>query len=83
MMERSFERDIIPMARDEGMALCPYGTLNQGRFQTEEGFRQREQHNPGRNFIPTKPRDKQVSKVLRTKTTAGKQVCASAMMIVP
>lgn len=61
---RDFERDIIPMARDEGMALCPYGVLNQGRFQTEEVFRQREQHNPGRNFIPTKPLDKQVSKVL-------------------
>ncbi|EKG20292.1 Aldo/keto reductase [Macrophomina phaseolina MS6] len=61
---RDFERDIIPMARDEGMALAPYGVLNQGRFQTEEGFREREKHNPGRNFIPTTQRDKQVSKVL-------------------
>ncbi|OJJ98575.1 hypothetical protein ASPACDRAFT_122437 [Aspergillus aculeatus ATCC 16872] len=61
---RDFERDILPMCLEEGMALCPYGTLNQGRFQTEAGFREREKHNPGRNFIPTSDRDKQVSKVL-------------------
>jgi aryl-alcohol dehydrogenase-like predicted oxidoreductase len=61
---RDFERDIIPMARDEGMALCPYGVLNQGRFQTREGFERREKHNPGRKFIPTSQRDKTVSAVL-------------------
>ena len=38
---RDFERDIIPMCRDEGMGLCPYGVLNQGRFQTEAAFRER------------------------------------------
>ncbi|KAI7238989.1 Norsolorinic acid reductase [Hortaea werneckii] len=48
---RDFERDIIPMARDEGMALCLYGALNQGRFQTQEGFKQREQNNPGRKLL--------------------------------
>ncbi|OMP81809.1 Norsolorinic acid reductase [Diplodia seriata] len=61
---RDFERDIIPMCRDEGMGLCPYGTLNQGRFQTEAVFKEREQNNPGRKFMPTSQRDKQVSKVL-------------------
>jgi aryl-alcohol dehydrogenase-like predicted oxidoreductase len=70
---RDFERDIIPMCREEGMALCPYGVLNQGRFQTEEGFKQREQHNDGRNFIPTSERDKSVSKVLE-KIANAKQV---------
>ncbi|KAL4895872.1 sterigmatocystin biosynthesis dehydrogenase stcV [Aspergillus ambiguus] len=63
---RDFERDIIPMCRDEGMGLCPYGTLNQGRFQTAEGFKEREKSNPGRKFIPTSARDKQVSAVLET-----------------
>ncbi|QMW45827.1 hypothetical protein G4B11_009282 [Aspergillus flavus] len=58
---RDFERDIIPMVIDEGMGLCPYGVLNQGRFQTAEGYREREKHNPGRNFIPLSERDKQVS----------------------
>ncbi|GME23406.1 Aldo/keto reductase [Neofusicoccum parvum] len=63
---RDFERDIIPMCRDEGMGLCPYGTLNQGRFQTEAGFKEREKHNPGRNLIPLSERDKQVSRVLES-----------------
>jgi len=61
---RDFERDIIPMCRDEGMGLCPYGVLNQGRFQTEAGFKEREKYNPGRHFIPLSQRDKDVSKVL-------------------
>ncbi|KAL4914565.1 NADP-dependent oxidoreductase domain-containing protein [Aspergillus aurantiobrunneus] len=66
---RDFERDIIPMCRDEGMGLCPYGVLNQGRFQTEEGFREREKHNEGRNFIATTQRDKEVSRVLEQIAT--------------
>lgn len=61
---RDMERDIIPMCRDEGMGICPYGVLNQGRFQTEEGFREREKNNPGRKFIPLSELDKQVSRVL-------------------
>ncbi|KAF5665004.1 sterigmatocystin biosynthesis dehydrogenase stcV [Fusarium heterosporum] len=61
---RDFERDIIPLCKAEGMALAPYGVLNQGRFQTKNGFEEREKHNVGRNFIPTSSRDKQVSAVL-------------------
>ncbi|KAI2828005.1 hypothetical protein CBS147343_5769 [Aspergillus niger] len=67
---RDFERDIIPMAREEGMALCPYGVLNQGRFQTREGFEEREKHNPGRKFIPTSEHDKKVSAALEDISTA-------------
>lgn len=58
---RDFERDIIPMCQFEGMGLAPYGVLGQGRFQTAHGYEEREKHNPGRNFIPTSTRDKQVS----------------------
>ncbi|KAF6749899.1 NADP-dependent oxidoreductase domain-containing protein [Ephemerocybe angulata] len=36
VMERSFERDIIPMARDEGMALCPWNVLGGGKIRTDE-----------------------------------------------
>ncbi|SCO92658.1 probable voltage-gated shaker-like K+ channel, subunit beta/KCNAB [Fusarium oxysporum] len=61
---RDFERDIIPMCEDEGMGLIPYGVLNQGRFQTEKGFKERETHNPGRNFIPLSDHDKKISKAL-------------------
>jgi aryl-alcohol dehydrogenase-like predicted oxidoreductase len=33
---RDFEREIIPMARDEGMALAPWGALGGGTFKTAE-----------------------------------------------
>lgn len=61
---RDMERDIVPMAQHNGMAIAPYGVLNQGRFQTEAVFKEREKNNPGRNFVPLSARDKQVSKVL-------------------
>ncbi|KAE8310756.1 NADP-dependent oxidoreductase domain-containing protein [Aspergillus transmontanensis] len=67
---RDFERDIIPMCRDEGMGLCPYGVLNQGRFQTEKGFKEREKRNDGRNFIPLSEHDKKVSRVLENVANA-------------
>ncbi|KNG83771.1 sterigmatocystin biosynthesis dehydrogenase stcV [Aspergillus nomiae NRRL 13137] len=63
---RDFERDILPMCRDEGMGLCPYGVLNQGRFRTEEEFRERDQTNNagGRNMVPLSEHDRNVSRVL-------------------
>jgi aryl-alcohol dehydrogenase-like predicted oxidoreductase len=61
---RDFERDIIPMCRDEGMGICPYGVLNQGRFQTEEGYKEREKNNPGRKHSAVSNHDKTVSEVL-------------------
>ncbi|KAH8647710.1 NADP-dependent oxidoreductase domain-containing protein [Xylariales sp. PMI_506] len=45
---RDFERDIIPMCKDEGMAMIPYGVAGQGKFQTEAGYKERESNNPGR-----------------------------------
>ncbi|CAN8097573.1 unnamed protein product [Discula destructiva] len=45
---RDFEREIIPMCRDEGMGLAPFGTLGQGAFKTAE---QRKQQ-IGRNNAP-------------------------------
>ncbi|KAB8219504.1 Norsolorinic acid reductase B [Aspergillus novoparasiticus] len=64
--KRDLERDILPMCLDEGMGLCPYGVLNQGRFRTEEGFRDRDQTNNagGRNIIPLSEHDRSVSRVL-------------------
>lgn len=34
--QREFERDIIPMARSEGMALAPWGVFGQGIFKTKD-----------------------------------------------
>ena len=41
LAERSFERDIIPMARHFGMALAPWGVLGSGKFQTKKEVDQR------------------------------------------
>ncbi|KAE9404747.1 Aldo/keto reductase [Gymnopus androsaceus JB14] len=41
VMKRSFERDIIPMARSFGLALAPWGVLERGNFRTDEEEEQR------------------------------------------
>jgi aryl-alcohol dehydrogenase-like predicted oxidoreductase len=56
---RDFERDIIPMARDEGMALAPWGSLGGGMFKTEEQRKAQE----GRDVQPSEKHVK-VSKAL-------------------
>ncbi|KAL8669844.1 MAG: hypothetical protein Q9168_005584 [Polycauliona sp. 1 TL-2023] len=33
---RDFERDVLPMCEDEGMALAPWGALGAGLFKTDE-----------------------------------------------
>ncbi|OAL45330.1 Aldo/keto reductase [Pyrenochaeta sp. DS3sAY3a] len=58
--ERDFEREIIPMARDENMALCPWGALGGGNFTTEEKRKNNEQ---GRGAAPS-PKHIAVSKTL-------------------
>jgi len=43
VMERSFEREIIPMARSEGMALAPWNVLAGGKIRTDEEEERRRQ----------------------------------------
>lgn len=50
---RDFERDIIPMCRDEGMALIPYAVVGGGKFQTAAALKERETNNPGRKGVPS------------------------------
>ena len=38
--ERSFEREILPMCRSEGMEIAPWGALGGGAFKTEEQWKQ-------------------------------------------
>ena len=40
-MARDFEREIIPMARAEGMALAPWDVLAGGKIRSDEQERQR------------------------------------------
>ncbi|RAK72682.1 Aldo/keto reductase [Aspergillus fijiensis CBS 313.89] len=66
---RDMEREILPMCRDEGMAVCAYGTLGQGQFQTEANFREREETQAGRKGKPPTQAEKAVSKVLEAIAT--------------
>lgn len=65
--ERDFEREIIPMAREEGMALAPWGALGGGHFTTEEKRANNEQ---GRNFGPVGEKHIAVSKKLEALAKA-------------
>ncbi|KAJ8509476.1 hypothetical protein ONZ45_g8359 [Pleurotus djamor] len=52
VMLRDFERDIIPMAREEGMALAPWGVLAGGKLRSdEEEKRRRDTGENGRTFF--------------------------------
>lgn len=66
-------------ARAEGMGLCPYGALCQGRFQMGEGFREHERQDPGRKFAPLSRRDGEVLGVLE-EVGAAKGVALAYVM---
>jgi len=59
---RDFERDIIPMASAEGMALAPWGALGGGSFKTDE----QRQSQDGRKFGPPSETALKVSRVLES-----------------
>ncbi|KAK0652394.1 aryl alcohol dehydrogenase [Cercophora newfieldiana] len=41
VLDRDFERDILPMVRNFGMALAPWGVLGGGRWQTSKAIEER------------------------------------------
>lgn len=52
------------MCRSEGMGICAYGTLGQGRFQSAAAFAEREKSNPGRKGRMLNGAEKAVSAIL-------------------
>jgi len=44
---RDVERDILPMAYDEGMAICPWDAMGGGKFQTKKQLEEREKNGEG------------------------------------
>ncbi|KUI54835.1 Norsolorinic acid reductase A [Cytospora mali] len=58
---RDFEREIIPMCREEGMGIAPWGALGGGAFKTEEQRKAQE----GRKIQATEAQVK-ISKVLES-----------------
>lgn len=69
------------MARDEGMALCPWGALGGGNFTVQDKEKAGEQ---GRNFRPQTENQKQVSeklaKVAKAKNTLITSVALAYVM---
>lgn len=62
---RDFERDILHMVREEGMALAPWGALGGGLFKTEEQRAEMERTGEkGRASLRENPNAAQVSAVL-------------------
>jgi len=57
---RDFERDIIPMCKDEGMGLAPWGALGGGNFKSDEQRKSQE----GRKMGEASPAAIKISKEL-------------------
>ncbi|AJT17964.1 AHL_G0044050.mRNA.1.CDS.1 [Saccharomyces cerevisiae] len=52
VLNRDFERDIIPMARHFGMALAPWDVMGGGRFQSKKAIEERKKNGEGlRTFV--------------------------------
>ncbi|KAF8504855.1 Aldo/keto reductase [Russula emetica] len=76
VLERSFERDIIPMARAEGLALAPWGVLEGGKIRSDaEEARRRETGEKGRTvFNPNWERTEEERKICLVLEEVAKEV---------
>ncbi|KAF8073440.1 NADP-dependent oxidoreductase domain-containing protein [Lyophyllum atratum] len=64
VMDRDFERDIIPMARSEGIALAPWNVLAGGKFRTDaEEEERRKTGEEGRKIMGPWERNEKEKKV--------------------
>ncbi|EXJ85160.1 aryl-alcohol dehydrogenase AAD14 [Capronia epimyces CBS 606.96] len=61
VMLRDFERDIIPMARHFGMAICPWDAIGGGKFQSKKQLEQRKSTGEGlRKLMGSEQTDREV-----------------------
>ncbi|TDL16831.1 Aldo/keto reductase [Rickenella mellea] len=76
VIERSFEREILPMARNEGLALAPWNVLAGGKLRSDaEDQRRRETGEKGRVFSnPNWERNEDETKMSRALEEVAKQV---------
>jgi aryl-alcohol dehydrogenase-like predicted oxidoreductase len=76
VLERSFERDIIPMARAEGLALAPWDVLGGGKIRSDaEEARRRETGEKGRTILdPNWERTEEERKVCLVLEQIAKEV---------
>ncbi|KAF4610294.1 hypothetical protein D9613_010351 [Agrocybe pediades] len=81
VIDRSFEREIIPMARAEGMALVPYNVLAAGKIRTdEEEERRRQTGEKGRTLLdPNWERTEKETIVSRGLEKVAKEIGAKSI----
>ncbi|EJF65059.1 Aldo/keto reductase [Dichomitus squalens] len=84
ILQRDFERDIIPMARAEGLALAPWNVLAGGRIRTdEEEERRRQTGENGRTANrPDWQRTPDERKMCKALEEVAKQVGAKSIQAV-
>lgn len=72
--ERDFEREIVPMAQAEGMALIPWGALGGGYFKTEDQQRRSKSNDSEGRQLPMSetPAHLAVSSILERISKAKK-----------
>ncbi|KAJ5770259.1 aryl-alcohol dehydrogenase AAD14 [Penicillium nucicola] len=85
LMRRDFERDIIPMARHFGMALCPWDVLGGGQLQTVKQLEARQKTDEGGRGLHQTEQAKRMSaaleKVASEHGTASIQQIALAYIL--
>ncbi|KIM78527.1 hypothetical protein PILCRDRAFT_592375 [Piloderma croceum F 1598] len=75
VMSRDFEREIIPMARSEGLALAPWNVLAGGKLRTDaEEERRRQTGEKGRMFMGPWERNEDEKKMAKALEEVAKQV---------
>ncbi|PBK88009.1 Aldo/keto reductase [Armillaria gallica] len=84
ILDRLFEREIIPMARSLGMALSPWGVLGQGKLRTDaEEERRKETGEKGRLvWGPSWERTEVEAKVSRALEKVAAEIGARSMTAV-
>jgi aryl-alcohol dehydrogenase-like predicted oxidoreductase len=81
VMERTFERDIIPMAREHGMALAPWNVLASGKLRTDEEEEKRKQSGEGGRDITGQgwERTEEEKKMSRALEKVAKEIGAKSI----
>jgi aryl-alcohol dehydrogenase-like predicted oxidoreductase len=75
VMARSFEREIIPMAKSEGLALAPWNVLAGGKIRTDaEEERRRQTGEKGRAFTKEWERNAQEKEVCQALEKVAKEL---------
>ncbi|KAI0672353.1 Aldo/keto reductase [Trametes maxima] len=84
ILQRDFERDIIPMVREEGLALAPWNVLAAGRIRTdEEEEKRRQTGEKGRTISrPDWERNEDEKKVCKALEKVAQDVGAQSIQAV-